>query len=86
MTMGDKGLGKLLMALLFMGGITLFTTASVRPMQLSEIILVISLGTVSLLGVLIPSLYLLWIKVNSKKEPMVRGTNPGYLHVQKLKI
>jgi len=73
MTMGDKGLGKLLMALLFMGGITLFTTASGRPMQLSETILVTSVGALSLLGVLILSLHLLWIKVNSKKRPMVGG-------------
>ncbi len=68
--MKDKGLERILMVIFGMGGITLLIIASVRPMLPSEIMMVTSVGSFSLLVVLIRALSLTLSKAKT-------GVNSG---------
>ena len=63
--MEDKGLGKILMVIFGMGGIALLIVASVRPMVPSETMMITSVGSLSLLGVVIRVVSLRFLKVKT---------------------
>ncbi len=66
--MEDKGLERMLMVIFGMGGIALLIVASVRPMLPSETIMITSVGSLSLLGVLIRSLFFFRAKAGVKNS------------------
>ena len=74
--MKDKGLERILMVIFGMGGITLLIIASVRPMLPSEIMMVTSVGSFSLLVVLIRALSLRFLRAREsvKKVPAEQGS------------
>ncbi len=64
--MEDKGLEKMLMVIFGMGGIALLIVALVRPMLPSEVMMITSIGSISLLGVVIRSLFFFRAKAGVK--------------------